>query len=107
MHDRWEFGGQPVIWELERQVLTDLFSRQKLQGDLAAHAASLQIGFELQKRMLGKQKVRGAVGRHHEQPKLTKLTGEVGQEIDSRDIRPVDVVKKQNDRLRARELFEE
>ena len=57
--------------------------------------------------MLRERHVRGPVGRQHQQPHLVETAGQIVQHVDRRDIRPMQVVEKQDERAQPRHFEEE
>src|SRR5262245_28829562 len=94
-------------WKCQPQVLFDILAREEVEWNLAANTARLEFQLDLHEGMLGKQEIARPEGSHNQQTKRAAPVGEVRKHIDGRGVRPVEVVEKEHDRTKARDLLEE
>ena len=69
---------------------------QEIQHDLPTSAAPLQIELQRSKGVLRQHQVRRTIRANDEQPHPCEMGRQVGQELDGREVGPVEVVEQQN-----------
>jgi hypothetical protein len=89
------------------QVLLDVVPRQERERQLLAFAVRLQLPLDLQERMLPAQHVRAAIGHHEQGGDRLEPAGDVGEQVDGRQVRPLQVVEEDHERLPARDVLQE
>src|SRR4030095_15974059 len=90
-----------MILELETQVGFKVRRREEAEFQLEAGASRLEVLFDSKKRMPVPQQFLGPIRHDDEDPHRCETARHVPEQIDRRHISPVDVVEKEEERLRA------
>src|SRR5207244_4343000 len=106
VHELAEIRRELMAGKFEQEISFDLRAIQELERKLAADTACLPAGLELEKRVLGQQELRGAISKNQEQTHRIQAPGEVGEQVDGRNIGPVQVVEEHHQRFEARHVLE-
>jgi len=91
--------------EFEREIAIEIRSGQELQRQLATNAARLQVQLDRPERVLAHHQVGRAVGEHQQGTHPRALAAEVGEQINGRGVRPVQIVEEQEQRPEVRQLL--
>lgn len=102
-----ERGRERVVREFEREVALDVRPLEKAQRQVFEQAARPKVALDIEKWVLHQRHFRRPVRREHEHAHIGEAAREIVQQIDRRDVGPVQVVEEQNDRLRPRQVLEE
>src|SRR5262245_65941903 len=95
-----------VIREGQRQVAVNRFAVQEAERHLAAGAASLHLQFDPVERMRAKEQFRRPVGEDAEHTQAVAVTPQVSEEVHGGQVRPVDIVEKQDEGAESGRLAE-
>src|SRR4029453_17169792 len=93
--------------EFETDVRFDILGGEEFELQLAAVAACLEIVFDAQERTALAQELFGSIRDHDEERHRLKSADDVTEQIDRRNVPPMHVIEKKDQRLVARRLLQE
>ena len=93
--------------EFEREIAVEIRSGQELQRQLATDAAHLQVQLDRPERVLAQHQVGRAIGQHQQGTHPRAPAAEVGEQINGRGVRPVQIIEEQEQRPQVRHLPQE
>jgi hypothetical protein len=102
-----EVVGKPIARIGCGQIPLQIIPAEGTQPCLAPHTAPLKGPPHVDKRVLGEQQVRWAVGDHQQQAQRVEPIAEVRDQVDGRHVRPMEVVEEQDERPRSGQFSQE
>src|SRR5687767_2285806 len=107
MDARGELGRQAMLREFEQEIAVDVICSQELQRQLPARTSRLQSLLHLNERMLCQEQIGRAIGDDKEAVDAVKAIGNERQQIDGRNIGPVQIFEEDDEWFRQRELSQQ
>ncbi len=101
MHEPGEVRRETVLREFERQVTLHVSALEELEREFPEDAAAFERGLYLQQRVFRQHNLGAPVGPEHEHTHAFEAAGQIVEQIDRGDIRPVQVVEEDHERRHA------
>jgi hypothetical protein len=92
---------------LEGQVVDKVFAGEELDRGLPRQAARLQLELHLHQRVFLPLQVGGAVRAEHQHPSRFEPGSDIGEQVDGRGVRPVEIIEQEHHRALAAQTLQE
>ena len=107
VHEVDQILPERVAGKLQIQIASDILATEKAQSDLAANPPGLELPLQSDEGVIREKQIRRTIRGDGEQPQTVSAEAHVGEEIDGRCVRPVNVIEEEDDRSAAGQVLEE
>jgi hypothetical protein len=97
MNQLGEVRRKRMIRKRERKQIFDLRPAEETKGQFVAHALRLQVELDAMKRMRAKEELRRPISHNDQHGPFAAMPADISEQIDGRDIGPMNIVDKQDD----------